>query len=211
MSKTVSFLGKANSGLVRLAGYILVPVQHHLGGEGRMSADLDGDMAPLGIEDMKGVVVHVGHGLLAFEVMGPGDVPYRGLGATHEDEKQPLGDLGLGQIFLGDVVLTFPHGAVDDRNIVRFRIAAKAATEATRHPHQMSVVQGVIGPSQGLPPYMKAPGRMSHTEVSIQNDPIDAIVAAGEKILIEVAESVCHRSEDYRHSQRRGNDISPCF
>jgi hypothetical protein len=24
-----------------------------------------GDMAPLGIEDMKGVVVHVGHGLLA--------------------------------------------------------------------------------------------------------------------------------------------------
>ena len=127
--------------------------------------------------------------------MGPGDVPYRGLGATHEDEKQPLGDLGLGQIFLGDVVLTFPHGAVDDRNIVRFRITAKAATEATRHPHQMSVVQGVIGPSQGLPPYMKAPGRMSHTEVSIQNDPIDAIVAAGEKILIEVAESVCHKPE----------------
>jgi hypothetical protein len=38
-----------------------------LGGEGRMSADLDGDMAPLGIEDMEGVVVHVGHGLLAFE------------------------------------------------------------------------------------------------------------------------------------------------
>lgn len=58
--------------------------------------------------------------------------PYRGLGATLEDEKQPLGDLGLGEIFLGDVVPTFPCGAVDDRNIVRFRTAAKAATEATR-------------------------------------------------------------------------------
>jgi hypothetical protein len=49
-----------------------------------------------------------------------------------------------------------PSGAVDDRNIVRFRVAANAATEATRHPHQMSVVQGVIGPGQGLPPDMKS-------------------------------------------------------
>src|SRR5689334_10927315 len=87
MSKTVSFLGKANSCLVRLAGYVLVPVQDHLHGEGRMPADLDGDMAPLGIEDMEGVVVHVGHGVFAFEMMGPGDLPNRGLGATHQDEK----------------------------------------------------------------------------------------------------------------------------
>ena len=135
---------------------------------------------------------------------------YRGLGATYQDEKQPLGDLGLGQILLCDVVFTFPHRAVDDRNIVRFRIAANAATEAPRHPHQMSVVQGVIGPGQCLPPDMKSPWRMSHTEVSIQNDPIHAIVAAGEKILIEVAESIRHMAEDYRHSISQGNDILPC-
>jgi hypothetical protein len=30
---------------------------------------------------------------------------------------------------------------------------------------------------------------------------------AGEKILIEVAESIRHRAEDYRHSIRQGNDI----
>ena len=46
-----------------------------------MSTDLDGDMAPFGIEDMKGVVVDLGHGLFAFEMMGAGDLPYRGLGA----------------------------------------------------------------------------------------------------------------------------------
>jgi len=74
----------------------------------------------------------------------------------------------------------------------------------------MSVVQGVIGPGQGLPPDMKSPWGMPHTEVSIQNDPIDAIVTAGEKILIEVAESIRHRAEDYRHSTRPGNDILPC-
>jgi hypothetical protein len=68
-------------------------------------------------------MVHVGQRLFAFEMMGPGDLPYRGLGATHQDKKQPLGDLGLGQIFFCGVVFPFPYGAVDDWNIVRFRIA----------------------------------------------------------------------------------------
>jgi 3-dehydroquinate dehydratase len=54
---------------------------------------------------------------------------------------------------------------------------------------------------------------MSHTEVSIQNDPIDAIVAAGEKILIEVAQSIRHRSEDYRHSSATATNfcLAPDF
>ena len=110
MSKTVSFFGKVDPGFVRLAGHVLMTVQDHLGGERRMPADLDGDMAPIGIEDMKGVVVHVGHWLFALEVMVGADVPHRHLGATDQDEKQPSGDLGLGQIFFRDVVLTFPTG-----------------------------------------------------------------------------------------------------
>ena len=86
-----------------------------------------------------------------------------------------------------------------------FSIAANAATETTRHPHQVRVVQGVIGSGQRSPPHLKAPGRMSHTEISIQHDPIDAIVAAGQQILIEVAESVCHRSDMDLRSIRHGN------
>jgi hypothetical protein len=60
--------------------------------------------------------------------------------------------------------------------------------ENSKHARANGLVVEVEG-------YMKAPGRMSPTEVSIQNDPIDAIVAAGEKILIEVAESACHKPE----------------
>jgi hypothetical protein len=41
-----------------------MPVQDHLGGDRRMP---DGDVTPLGIEDMKRVVVHVR--LLGFGVM----------------------------------------------------------------------------------------------------------------------------------------------
>src|SRR6201997_871476 len=51
--KAVSFLGEGDGRLARLAGNVRVAVQDHLGGEGRMPADLDGQMAPVGVEDVK--------------------------------------------------------------------------------------------------------------------------------------------------------------
>ena len=75
---------------------------------------------------MKGVVVDVGHRLFAFQMTGSSDLPNRSLGATHQDEKQSPGDLGLGEIILGNVVFSFPTGAVNDRNTAGFGIAAKA-------------------------------------------------------------------------------------
>src|ERR1700694_3399576 len=65
MSKTVSFLCKADAGLARLASHVLMTIQHHLGGERRMAADLDGDVAPVGIEDMERVMIDVGHRFLS--------------------------------------------------------------------------------------------------------------------------------------------------
>src|SRR5215471_9471678 len=51
--KTVPFLGKAQARLARLAGGVFVAVQHHLGGERRMPADLDRQMAPFGVENVE--------------------------------------------------------------------------------------------------------------------------------------------------------------
>jgi len=99
MRKTVALLGEADSSLAGLTGHLLMTVQDHLGGERRMSADLDGDVPPLGVEGMKRVVVHIG--LLALQVMMGAYVPYRCLGAARQNEKQPLRDLGLGQVFFG--------------------------------------------------------------------------------------------------------------
>jgi len=48
ISKTVSLLREGNAGLAGLAGVVLVAVQDHLGREGRMPADFDGEMAPFG-------------------------------------------------------------------------------------------------------------------------------------------------------------------
>src|ERR1700740_3166971 len=57
--KAVSLFGKAEARLARLAGDVFVAVQHHLGGERRMPADLDRQMAPVGVEDVKGIVVDI--------------------------------------------------------------------------------------------------------------------------------------------------------
>jgi hypothetical protein len=51
MSEAVSFLDEAERRLACLAGHVLMAVQDHLGGKGRMPADFDGDMAPLWVDD----------------------------------------------------------------------------------------------------------------------------------------------------------------
>src|SRR6266478_4270018 len=58
-SKAVSLLGEGDARLARLAGNVVMAVQDHLGREGRMPADLDGQMAPVRVEDVKRVVVHI--------------------------------------------------------------------------------------------------------------------------------------------------------
>src|SRR3981189_216237 len=68
-SKAVSLFGEGDASLARLAGNVLVAVQDHLGGEGRMPADLDREMAPVGVEDVKRIVVYIGHRLLSLDVV----------------------------------------------------------------------------------------------------------------------------------------------
>ena len=53
MRKTVSFFCKGDPCSLRLTGYIFMTVEHNLSGEWRVSTDLDGDVAPVGIQDMK--------------------------------------------------------------------------------------------------------------------------------------------------------------
>src|SRR6516162_2224954 len=55
--KAVPLFGKSDA---RLAGDVFVTVQYHLGGERRMPADLDSQMAPVGVEDVERIVVDIG-------------------------------------------------------------------------------------------------------------------------------------------------------
>src|ERR1700719_3809924 len=121
-----------------------------------------------------------------------------------------LHDGGLGAIFCGNVVLALPHRTVDDRNIVRFGIAATATAETAGQPHQVGIFEGFVRPGQRSPPHPKPTGTMPHAEVGVQNDPIHAIVAAAQEILIQSAQPICHggyarRTPAYFKLSRRGH------
>jgi len=51
--KTVSFFCKADPSFAGLAGHVLMTVQDHLGRERRMPTDFNGDVTPVGIQNMK--------------------------------------------------------------------------------------------------------------------------------------------------------------
>ena len=106
---------------------------------------------------------------------------------------KPCMTVVLVSVFFSDVVLALAHRTVDDRNIVRFGIAANATAETAGQPHQVGIFEGFVRPGQRPPPHTKAARTMPHAEVGVQNDPIHAVVAAAQQILIESAQSIGHR------------------
>ena len=62
-------------------------VQHHLGGERRMPANLDRQMAPVGVENVKGIVVDLRGRRLSFDMVVGADVPNQGRCPTDQDQK----------------------------------------------------------------------------------------------------------------------------
>ena len=73
---------------------------------------------------MERIMIDVGHGPFPLDVMIGADIPHRRLRAAHQNEKQPSGDLGLGQVFLGDIMLALPDRTIDDRNAMGSGVAA---------------------------------------------------------------------------------------
>ena len=157
-----------------------------------MAADFNRDVAPLGIEDVEGVVVHIGHRLLGFDVMVGADVPHRRLGTAYQNQKQALRNIGLCQVFFGQLMLALPGWTMDNRNAIGFRISMNATAKAARQAHQVCVVQRLLRSGQGLPPYPKTAGAMPHAEKSIQYDPIHTIVAAGQQFRIPITQRIWH-------------------
>jgi len=120
------------------------------------------------------------------------DIPHRRLCPANQDEKQSLGDGGLGTIVLGNVVLALSHRTVDDRNVVRLGVATNAPAKAAGQPHHMSIVQCRVRSGQLPPPQAEATGVMSHTEIPVQHDAINAVIAAAQEIVIKSAQPLAH-------------------
>lgn len=110
-----------------------------------MAADLNRDVSPIRIQDVKRIVVYIRHRLFRLDMIVPAHIPYACLRAAHQDQKQPALDLSSFQMLFGNVVLSFSGCAIHHGNLVSLGIGAYAAAEATRQTHQVVVVEGLIG------------------------------------------------------------------
>ena len=91
-----------------------------------------------------------------------------------------MGDLGLGQIFFGQVVLALPGRTVDHGNVVGLGITAQAAAEPAGEPHEIGVLERLVRSGERPPPQPEPAGKMPVAEIRVQNDPVDAVVAAAQ-------------------------------
>jgi len=178
--KAVSFFGDDDTRLARLAGHVFVAVQHHLGWKRRVAADLDRQVAPVPVEDVERIVVHKGDRLLSLDVMIGADVPHRRAGATDQYQKQPVCDVRLGQIFFGKVVLALSCRTVDHRDAVRSGVTAHSATKPAGQPHEVGVLERLVRSGQRPPSQAEPTGIMPRSEIGVENDPVDAIIAAAQ-------------------------------
>jgi len=108
------------------------------------------------------------------------------------NEKQSLGHLRLAQVLFGYIVFSIAHGALDHWNVAGLRKGAHPTTESACHPHQVGIVQTLVGAHQLTPPHAQPAGIMPHPKRSVQHDSIHAIVAATQQILIQTAQSLRH-------------------
>src|SRR6266576_5042577 len=130
--------------LPSLTGHVFMTVENDLCSKRGMASHLDGDVSPLRIHDVERIVID--EGSLGFQVLnhpgvGPLYVPHRGYRSAHQNQEQSANAGVLFEMFFGDQMFAFFTAAVDHRNTVGLRPAMHTATEASRHPHQVSIVQ----------------------------------------------------------------------
>src|SRR5215467_11555617 len=85
-----------------------------------------------------------------------------------------------------------PCRTVDHGNVVGFRITTNATAEAAGHPHQVGVFERFIRSGQRPPPNTEPARIVSHAEIRVQDNAIDAIVAAAQQVLVESAQPIAH-------------------
>src|SRR5262252_2236155 len=91
-------------------------------------------------------------------------------------------------------MLALPATAVDDRDLADRRPSTDPAGEPASHAHQMGVVQLLIAVLvQAPPPDPEAARVITQREVSVEDNSVYAVVAAGQQVPIPLAEAIGHR------------------
>ena len=63
---------------------------------------------------------------------------------------------------------------------MRSGVTAHSATKPAGQPHEVGVLERLVRSGQRPPPQPKPTGKMPVAEIRVENDPVDAVVAAAE-------------------------------
>jgi hypothetical protein len=156
------------------------------------------------VDDVERVVVDKGALLLEVHdhpASRARNLPERRRCSSDEDHEHAGADRVLGEVLLGDQVLALAGLAVDDRDPPRLGPGSHPAREAACHTHEVGVVEILVAVAvPPSPPDSEAAWRVPDREVGIEHDPIHAVVAPLEQILIPVAEVITHAATVDPHS-----------
>lgn len=196
LGETVSILAKSNPFPYRFSGDILMAVQDNLSRKRGMTAHLDGQMSSLGVNDVERIVVHVRQGRFPCDVLDGAalpslDLPDRSRRPAHQDEEHPHKIRIFGKVLLGQFMFAFSTLTVENRDAMGACISTKPPAEATRHAHQMRVIQMLIGSiMQASPPGAKSCRGLSQPEVGVEHNPIHTVIGSIHQGRIVLAERI---------------------
>ena len=199
-SKTVPLLDEPDPVALRSDRDILVAVEDDLRAERRMPGHLDRQVPPPGVHDVEAVVIHMrgllGNGADDPAIGGAAHVPHRGRGPGDQDQEHPRADRMRPEVLLGDQVLAFPAGAVDHRDAAGRGKGPHPPGEPARQPHQMGVVQFVVGIVVQPPPPDPEPARtVTQRVIRVQHDPVHAVIRTGQQVPVPVGELISHPAD----------------
>jgi hypothetical protein len=169
-------------------------VEDHLSIKGRMRAELDSQMPPLWVHDMKRILIDIrGLGLdVGDPLLGAVDLE-NGHGCQSSNDAEDASETGIfGDMLFGQFMLPFSTLTVNQRNALLCGISVNSSAKATRESHEMGIVKILIVPSQLAPPSSESSGGLGHNEIGIEHDAIDTIICAVKIALIIVTELIWH-------------------
>jgi hypothetical protein len=192
LGETVVFLGKRDLALPCLRRHILMAIEDNLSRKGGMGTELDRQVSPLRIQDMKGIVVDISDLPLNVRdaLVRAVHMENRRRGNGSKDIEDPLESGVLGKMLFGQFMLLFPLSAVDQGNTLFLSISMNPSAKATRKSHQMGVVKIFIVSPQLTPPGSESSFGLSQNEVGVQNNAIDTIIGSGKIRLIGLREFI---------------------
>src|SRR5271166_2532904 len=86
----------------------------------------------------------------------------------YQDQEQSETGFVRGEVLLRHLVLLFAGRTVDHWDLVLFCPGTQTPAEASRHAHQMVVVEIGIGTVQLAPPYTQSSASLTHSKVCVQ-------------------------------------------